>query len=211
MAAHIGQIEHFDPGSSEVNTWLERFEQYMLVNDVQNEKKVPLLLTFIGPEAYKIVTNLVSPRKPFEYSVEELFVILKQHFAPRSNVIAQRFKFYKADQEPSETIRDYVIKIKELANTCGFQGDTLKEALRDRLVCGLHNENIQRKILSEAELLSFDAVYERALVLETANKDMLVFGQGVVGQNRPFCANVPFETGQYPFIGRRRYREVFHK
>ncbi|RVE41308.1 hypothetical protein evm_014042 [Chilo suppressalis] len=175
MAAHVGNIEHFDVISGDFAMWLERFEQYMIVNDVAGEKKVPLLLTFIGPEGYKGKTNLVSPKKPSELQIQELITLLKQYFTPRTNIIAQRFKFYKTDQEAGESIKKYVIKLKEMASTCGFQGETLKEALRDRLVCGLNDENLQRKILSEAELLSFDAVYERAITLETTFRDMQLF------------------------------------
>ena len=40
---------------------------------------------------------------------------------------------------------------------CNF-GDTIKDMLGDRLVCGINDQNIQRKILSESRL-----TYEKAI------------------------------------------------
>ncbi|XP_060587297.1 uncharacterized protein K02A2.6-like [Ruditapes philippinarum] len=57
-----------------------------------------------------------------------------------------------------------------LSQHCKF-GEGLNDALRDRLVCGLTNENIQKRLLSEKDL-----TYERALQLsismECAQKDV---------------------------------------
>ena len=42
---------------------------------------------------------------------------------------------------------DYVITRKRLSATYDF-GEFLNQALRDRLVCGLRDENIQRRLLT---------------------------------------------------------------
>ena len=42
---------------------------------------------------------------------------------------------------------DYVVTLKRLSATCDF-GEFVKQALRDRLVCGLRDENIQRRLLT---------------------------------------------------------------
>ena len=41
--------------------------------------------------------------------------------------------------------------LRKLAEKCDFR-DFLNQALHDKLVCGLCNENIQRKLLAEADL-----------------------------------------------------------
>ena len=64
----------------------------------------------------------------------------------------------------------YVAALRRLAQDCNY-GDYLKEMLRDRLVCGINNDRMQLKLLSETGL-----TFERALVLaqamETATKDV---------------------------------------
>ena len=54
---------------------------------------------------------------------------------------------------------------------CEF-GTNLNDALRDRLVCGLHNELIQKRLLSEPDLSSAKAS-EIALAMEAAAKGTL--------------------------------------
>lgn len=59
--------------------------------------------------------------------------------------------------------------LRRLAQFCNF-GDTLEVMLRDRLVCGINDDRIQ-KLLAEQELL-----YERALTVargtEAADKNL---------------------------------------
>ena len=46
---------------------------------------------------------------------------------------------------------DYLAQLRRLASRCKF-GAFLGEALRDRLVCGLNSENIQKVLLTKADL-----------------------------------------------------------
>ena len=52
---------------------------------------------------------------------------------------------------------------------CEF-GAFLEEALRDRLVCGLKNIQIQKKLLGEREL-TFKKAFETAQSMELVNKE----------------------------------------
>ena len=63
----------------------------------------------------------------------------------------------------------YVAELRKLAIHCNFGGN-LNEALRDRLVCGLRNMQIQKRLLSEAKLKYSKAV-EIAVAMETAIRD----------------------------------------
>jgi len=45
----------------------------------------------------------------------------------------------------------YVAELHKLTEHCNF-GETLPEMLRDRLVCGINNKKIQRRLLAEREL-----------------------------------------------------------
>ena len=61
---------------------------------------------------------------------------LAKHLDPKLIVIAAHFKFHKASQQESESIRDFQARLKKLAETCEF-GGYREEAIRDRFVCGL--------------------------------------------------------------------------
>ena len=58
---------------------------------------------------------------------------------------------------------------RAIAKHCNF-GDFLNNALRDRLVCGLNKESIQRRLLAEADL-TFQKACEIAQAMEMVEKD----------------------------------------
>ncbi len=80
----------------------------------------------------------------------------------------QRFKFNSRNRQPNETVVDYVVVLRELAQHCNY-GEKLQEMLRDRLVCGIEADGIQRRLLAEAEL-TFEKALKLAQAIETANK-----------------------------------------
>ena len=59
--------------------------------------------------------------------------------------------------------------LRHLAIDCEF-GDSLNVMLRDRLICGINDPRIQRRLLSEAEL-DFDKALKTALAMEMADRD----------------------------------------
>ena len=65
----------------------------------------------------------------------------------------------------------YLAELKKLLLYCEF-GTNLNDSLRDRLVYGLHNELIQKRLLSESDL-SLAKASEIALAMEAAAKDTL--------------------------------------
>ena len=89
----------------------------------------------------------------------------QQHLCPKPLEIAERFRFYKRNQQERETVLAYAADLKKLATHCNF-GANLKEALGDTSVCGLQNVQIQTRFLSEAKLKYFKAL-EIALTMKT--------------------------------------------
>ena len=63
------------------------------------------------------------------------------------------------------------IQLERLSLHCNF-GENLNDAVRDRLVCGLKSESIQKRLLSETELEVKKAV-ALAVAMETAAKDSI--------------------------------------
>lgn len=63
---------------------------------------------------------------------------------------------------------EYVAVLRKLAQDCNY-GEKLAEMLRDRLVCGIGDDWIQRRLLSEPDL-TFDRVLKLAQAIEMASK-----------------------------------------
>jgi hypothetical protein len=115
-------------------------------------KKVPALLTLLGEKTYGLLRNLTSPDQPWTNSYDDLCELLNKHLNPKPLIIAKRFRFQKWNQAAVERVNDYLTTLRKLAEHCDFQA-SLNDTLRDRLVCGLKDEHIQRKLLRKGNLL----------------------------------------------------------
>ena len=99
-------------------------------------------------------------------------------------LIVEQFRFYKRNQLEGETISAYLANLKKLLLYCEFRTN-LNDMLRDRLVCGLHNELIQKRLLSEPDLslakaseIALAAVKDTLELQGNINKESEVNKQG---------------------------------
>ena len=57
-------MDSYDPATEDWNAYMERFEQYILANDVKDAKKiVAILLTTVGIKTYSLLRDLLTPTK----------------------------------------------------------------------------------------------------------------------------------------------------
>ena len=153
----IGHMQEFNPDVETVTAYLERFQLFIAANSIDDDKIVPTLLTVVGSTHYSLIRGLVSPDLPKTKTFDELVQILKKHYDPEPIIIAERFHFYRRNQQQSESIANYVASLRRLASRCEF-GAFLADALRDRLVCGMNTESTQKVLLTKAKLTLEQAV-----------------------------------------------------
>lgn len=172
---------------------MERLEIFFEVNSVPPDKWVPSILTLMGSKMFALLRSLAVPTKPKELSFQEILGTLAQQLDPKPIIIAEKFKFHKAGQQESESVRQYLAKLQTLAEMCEF-GAYCDEAIRDRFVCTLHSQSIQHKLLAEV-LLTLQTAVEKACVHESTGKEALALHGVVVNKvegNFPEC----FRCGQ---------------
>ena len=149
----IGHLREFDRAKESFEAYIECLENFMKANGVKSENQVAVLRTAIGPETYGLLRDLLTPEKPDAKSYKELVEILNSNLHPKPLVIAERFNFYNSFRNDSESVADFLAQLKKLSAHCEF-GTFLDDALRDRFVCGLRKEWIQ-KTTSGRENLGF--------------------------------------------------------
>ena len=167
MASIIGSVSPFNETEDTWHAYAERLDHFFLANEIDSEaKKRAVLLSSMGVKPYKLLSNLVAPRKAGECSYTEIVDVLKNHHNPRPSTIVQRFKFNTRVRGASESIRTFVAELKKLSEFCEYN-DSLEEMLRDRLVCGINNRRIQQRLLTERSL-TFAKALEIAQAMEAA-------------------------------------------
>ncbi|XP_016518477.1 uncharacterized protein LOC107833495 [Poecilia formosa] len=122
--------------------------------------------------------DLCAPDKPSEKSYEALVDLLQRHYIPKTNFIAERYKFHGRNQKDNETINEFVASLRKLAATCKF-GAFLDEALRDRFVCGVKSSELRDRLLSTGHTkdLTLPLVVEMALSFEVTKDSAQQFAQ----------------------------------
>ena len=126
------------------------------------------MLSVCGAATYKLIRSLVAPQKPTDKTYAELVAVLKTHYNPPPAIAVQRFKFNSRMRQPNENVVTYVSELRQLATKCNF-GDNLDEMLRDRIVCGVNDARIQRRLLAETDL-TFKKALEVAQAMELADR-----------------------------------------
>ncbi len=163
-------LEPFKPNSGvDFEEWEERLSMYFVSQGITEElKQRATLLTYLSPEGYTLVKNLLHPSKPTEETLENIVKKLKEHLLPPTNPITERFKFYSRYRHEGERISDFVADLRQIARNCEFK-DLLEENLRDRIVCGVNNEAIQKKLLAHGRDLTYKKAIDSALAMELAS------------------------------------------
>ena len=75
---------------------------FFAANDVDDNHKVPTLLSLIGSKTYSLLKDLLLPEKPADKNFDEIVSTLQKHLNPKPLEIAERFRFYKRNQQEGE-------------------------------------------------------------------------------------------------------------
>ena len=152
MAKH-GHLREYDNTREDWLAYTERLQHYFAANDMRNaEKQCAVLLSSVGSSIYQLMKSLLAPTKPSEKTFDELVRLVQDHYQPPPSESVQRYRFNIRLRKQGESIAAYVAELLGLAEYCNY-GDSLNEMLRDRLVCGVTDQRVQRRLLTEADLM----------------------------------------------------------
>ncbi|KAH7981542.1 hypothetical protein HPB49_025237 [Dermacentor silvarum] len=100
-------------------------------------------------ESYFEVHNVIDEKKRRALSVTALSTrtvdLLAARYAPAK---IQDLKYDDAMKVLGESANEFIVEVRKIANGCNF-GDALDRMLRDRLIYGLRDANVRRKLLTK--------------------------------------------------------------
>ena len=170
MASNHGHIGEFNNQLEDWRSYTECLQNYFIANDIKSEaKQLAILLSVCGPRTYKLIRSLLSPQEPKDVSFADIVKQMTDHYQPKPSIIVQRFKFHSRSRKQGESVATYIAELKRLAEDCKF-GEFLEQMLRDRIVCGINDPRIQRRLLAEREL-TYKSAFELAQSMETADQN----------------------------------------
>ncbi|KAJ8912466.1 hypothetical protein NQ315_014566 [Exocentrus adspersus] len=176
-SSSIGKVPEYNV-SEDFSLYLERLEQYFIANFIDEDRRVAVLLTVIGPQTYKILRDLCDPILPKNKAYTDLCSLLKKQFSPQISVFRKRIEFYEARQKQGETINEWYARMKNLAVNCNF-GNLLEPILKDKLVTGLTKGKILDRLCEEDEAKGIQELLELAVKREASMREQTVQSESV--------------------------------
>jgi len=126
------------------------------------------LKTVMGKECRQILSQLelsdADKKKP-----TKLLEKLEEYFTPTRNILYERYLLHSAQQQPNETVDQYTIRLRHLAESCNF-GVLNDEILCDRLVLGCRDRGARARLFREKEC-SLQKALEALQISEVAQEE----------------------------------------
>lgn len=138
--------------------------------------QLPILIATVGNEAYQLMENLTSPKKPAEMTFQAIINMMQEHLQLTPSVLTERYRFRQRRQNGGESISTYVAELKKNSKNFRF-GSTLHENLRDQFICGLRSDVVRQRLFAEKDTVTFMEAVKLATSLEAAERDAAIVEQ----------------------------------
>ena len=153
----MDKLENLDiTKPEEIDSWHERFEYYCTFRKVKHPNVIPFYLTWIGKPAYNLLKDLAYPNPVHAFTVQQLQQMLKQHIQSSNYTTVQRAKFHNLMRNKGESFRSFMLRLQQQASRCNFNAD-LPTQLRDRIVAGVQDKEVTKRLLREGDALTYAA------------------------------------------------------
>ena len=181
-----GDIQGLQPFSCEETSnigtrwkrWLRSFELYAGGKGVTNaEQKKSLLLHSAGVRVQDIFFTLPPEGTQDDTVYEKAVKALNKQFTPQVNTPYERHVFRKMEQNPNETIDQYILRLRLQSETCEFGNEAaINEEIRDQVIECCLSINLKKKLLEKGRGLTLDQLKETARAYEQADRQAKEIG-----------------------------------
>ena len=145
----IGEYVETEPWEN----YVERLTCHFNGANVKNEgQRRDIFLANIGAKYYELLKNLLGLAKPSDKSFTDLCKVIKEHKTPTPPWQSERLKFLSRNrvvhpENEKETVMEYLAVLKNLMKTCQYSGTEYNHQLRDRLLHGCNDAEMQAKMI----------------------------------------------------------------
>lgn len=148
-----------------VELWKDAFDTYIIASGVEQLEERVKVATFksaLGAEARRIF-NLWPLRDEEKNTVAACLQSLSSYMIPQKNIKLARYEFHQCQQEPGDDSRDpesmsnFINRARLLVKDCNF-GDLEDEMLRDKIITGIQDMHLKKKLIETADLTSAKVV-----------------------------------------------------
>ena len=109
-----------------------------------DKDKVSLILLWMGPKAVEIYDNWTNIDN--KNDLKTILQAFKSYFEPKSNFRLARFQLRDMKQEPSESIDDFLTRLRVQSQKCQFENlAAMDDAILDQMIKGTAHSHVRKK------------------------------------------------------------------
>ncbi|XP_065068993.1 uncharacterized protein LOC135694219 isoform X1 [Rhopilema esculentum] len=128
--------------------WLQDFKTFLVANDItDNKRKQALLLYQAGSRVREIFRQLSDTGAADAY--QTAVTKLTAYFEPQTNRLYEVYKFRQAVQQPNETLDQFHVRLRHLAQTCEFSDFSLDFEIQLQIVIGGKSTSLRKQALKD--------------------------------------------------------------
>ena len=141
-----------------------------------SEYRIATFITCIGSEALDVFNGLPFESPQDKKSIDKVLELMGKYCTGETNVIYEQYLFKNCSQEANESINAYATALQTMAASCKY-GALNDNMIQDRIVCGLRDNSIWKKLLQEPKL-----TLEKCLDISRAAESMTAQLKMMTGQ-----------------------------
>ncbi|KAF0303737.1 hypothetical protein FJT64_024334 [Amphibalanus amphitrite] len=162
--------------------WKQRWDDFVMLTGLDTATEafqMARLRSCLGDDTLRIVRNLDLPER--ERTVHQTVLDkLRVYFLGQVNEVVERRNFNLRCQLEGESFEDFFVALRELSATCNFCAQCRDSLTRDRIVVGLRDPGVMKKLGATPNLTLASAV-NVCRAEEAAQRDVIaIVGEGVV-------------------------------
>lgn len=169
-------IEPFNPSTMDWRTYEQLLKNMLTLNGVADESQKKMhIMGMVGMTAFGELMHAMEGREVADLTSEELLTMLRNRYAPKKLLVAQRDKFLNIKQKPTQTLTELVAELQAVSGSCEFEKITTAEKAREAFMLqgflrALKSESVRVRLL-QVEDLNFKKAFELASIYEEADKE----------------------------------------
>ena len=130
----------------------QRLISYATITDLEKQlpqKQQAFFINLLENDALELFNSLSIPE---DKSLTEIISIFDQHIEGKSNVTFERYKFNSRSQDEGEEFSSFLKDIQLLIKTCEYCTECKDSILKDKIVLGVNDSQLQRELLKINDL-----------------------------------------------------------
>lgn len=187
------------PYSMPFSQYQEQLEWIFKHNEFPEDRYKTSFLAVCGKEVFIELKRLFPGKNFNELTYKQITDELKKRYDKNDSAVVHSYKFWSQRQGRNESLEDFVITVKNLAERCDF-GEFKDRAIRDMLVIGVNDTQLQKRLCDEEDLSAAKA--ERLIL----NSEISASRTKQLNRDDDRRVSVVARLGHRPDISRSRNR-----